>query len=249
LLGVDVVHCSAVNVGSGTVNTEHGVLPVPAPATATLLRGKPIYSQGPEVELTTPTGAALVSALSRGFGPMPPMRITTCGYGAGDNDFPGRANVLRALVGEAIDAREAISIAILEANIDDSTPEVLGYAMDRLLEAGALDVTLSPVQMKKNRPGTMLRVVANPEERERLAQIIIAETSTLGVRIFAAERIVEARDTVEVETPHGKARIKVSGSGHFAPEYEDARRLAAETGVPLREILAEANYAYLKSKR
>jgi len=245
LLGVERVYCSPVNVGSGTVETAHGTLPVPAPATATLLQGKPIYSDGPRAELTTPTGAAIVAALAVEFGGPPPMRITTTGYGAGSKDFPKRANVLRALVGETVEVREATSVAVIEANIDDSSPELLGFAMERLLETGALDVTLSPLFMKKNRPGTLLRVIAYPEHREKLAQMVLAETSTFGVRIYAAERMVEQRRIIDVDTPHGKVRIKVSGSGHFAPEYEDCRRLAAETGVPLRKIMAEAGFAYM----
>ena len=139
-------------------------------------------------------------------------------------------------------------MSVIEANIDDSTPEVLGYALERLLEAGALDVTLSPLQMKKNRPGTLIRVIATAERREALADMVLAETSTLGVRIFSAERRVQAREIVEVETPHGKVRVKVSDSGSFAPEYEDCRRLAAETGTPLQEILAAASHAYMGSR-
>jgi uncharacterized protein (DUF111 family) len=230
LLDVDEIHCSPVNVGSGTVKTEHGVLPVPAPATAELLAGKPVYARGPSVAL-------------------PPMQITATGYGAGDKDFQEHANVLRVLIGEASGAEEATTVAVLEANIDDSSPQVLGYAMEQLLEAGALDVTLESVLMKKNRQGTLLRVIAKPEDREALAQIVFAETSTLGLRIYSAERRVKARHTVEVETPHGKVRIKIAENGSYAPEYEDCRKLARETGVPLKQILADANLAYQKNIR
>ena len=247
LLGVDEVYCSALNVGSGTVNTEHGLLPVPAPATAALLVGKPIYSAGPAVELTTPTGAAIAATLARRFGALPPMNIAASGFGAGDRDFPGQANVLRVLIGEQSGASEADSVAVIEANIDDSTAEVLGYAMERLLESGALDVTLEAVVMKKNRPGVLVRVIAKPEDRESLASLLLEETSTLGVRFYAAERRVQARRMVEVETPRGKVRVKVAANGSFAPEYEDCRRLAAASGVPLRTILAEAGHAYLKN--
>jgi uncharacterized protein (TIGR00299 family) protein len=249
LLAVDAVYCSPLNVGSGTVNTEHGVLPVPAPATAELLHGKPVYSRGPAMELTTPTGAAIASTLAVEFGVMPPMHISATGYGAGDKDFPEHANVLRVMIGEASGAVESTTISVIEANIDDSTPQVLGYAMERLLEAGALDVTLESVLMKKNRQGTLLRVIAKPEDREGLAQIVFAETSTLGLRIYPAERRVKARGIVEVQTSHGKIRIKISENGSFAPEYEDCRKLARETGLPLKEILAEANLAYLKKSR
>jgi pyridinium-3,5-bisthiocarboxylic acid mononucleotide nickel chelatase len=249
LLGVDGIYSSALNVGSGTVLTEHGVLPVPAPATAELLTGKPIYARGPAVELTTPTGAAIAVTLSKDFGPLPPMRISATGYGAGDKDFPEHANVLRVLVGETSDTRESTTVAVLEANIDDSSPQVLGYAMERLLEAGALDVTLEYVLMKKNRPGTLVRVIAKPEDRETLAQMMFAETSTLGLRIYSAERRVQARHILEVETPHGTVRMKISGDGSFAPEYDDCRKLALDSGIPLKQILAEANLAYFKNIR
>ena len=249
LLGVDAIYSSPLNVGSGTVNTEHGVLPVPAPATAELLTGKPIYSRGPALELTTPTGAAIAATLAKDFGPLPPMRISSTGYGAGDKDFPDHANVLRVLIGESTDARESTTVAVLEANIDDSSPQVLGYAMERLLEAGALDVTLEYVLMKKNRPGTLVRVIAKPEDRETLAQLMFAETSTLGLRIYSAERRVQARRILEVETPHGQVRIKISADGSFAPEYDDCRKLAIASSIPLKQILAEANLAYLKNIR
>jgi uncharacterized protein (TIGR00299 family) protein len=249
LLGIEEVHVSAINVGSGTVQTEHGVLPVPAPATGALLAGRPIYARGPELELTTPTGAAIASALGSGFGVLPPMRISSVGYGAGDRDFPQHANVLRVLIGEKTAAPEAVLVSVLEANIDDSSPQVLGYALERLMEAGALDVSLSPLQMKKNRPGMLLRVIAKPEDKEELARIVFAETSTLGLRIYCAERRVEQRSVVEVETPWGKVRGKVAGEGVFTPEYEDCRGIAKSTSVPLRQVLAAATEAYLKKTR
>lgn len=246
LLGVEDVFVSAVNVGSGTVKTEHGILPVPAPATAALLEGKRIYARGPEMELTTPTGAAIASTLASGFGPLPAMRITAIGYGAGDRDFKDHANVLRVLIGEKTAAREATLVSVIEANIDDSSPQVLGYAIERLMEAGALDASLSPLQMKKNRPGSLLRVIARPEDQEKLAQMIFAETSTLGLRIYSADRRVEERKIVEADTPYGKVRIKVSGHGGFAPEYEDCRAIAMRTGTPLPLVIAAAQQAYLK---
>jgi uncharacterized protein (TIGR00299 family) protein len=249
LLGVHTIHSSPLNVGSGTVNTEHGVLPVPAPATAELLKDQPIYARGPSVELTTPTGAAIAVTLAADFGALPAMRVNATGYGAGDKDFSEHANVLRVFIGEPSGAEEATTVAILEANIDDASPQVLGYAMERLLEAGALDVTLESLLMKKNRPGMLLRVIARPEDREALAQMIFAETTTLGLRIYSAERRVKARRVAEVETRHGTVRIKIAENGSFAPEYEDCRRIARETGLPLKEILAGANFAYLKTIR
>ena len=249
LLGVDTLVCSPLNLGSGTVQTEHGLLPVPAPATAALLCGKPVYARGPAMELTTPTGAAVVATLAKDFGPMPPMRISSGGYGAGSRDFPDQPNVLRALLGEASGAEEATAITVIEANIDDLSPQILGYAMERLLDAGALDVTLQPLEMKKSRPGTLLRVLAKPEDRDRLAGIVFAETSTLGLRMYAAERRVQSRRWVEVTTSHGTVRIKVAGDGAYAPEFEDCRRLAIATGTPLKQIIAEANFEYLKNSR
>jgi uncharacterized protein (TIGR00299 family) protein len=248
-LGIEAVYGSPVNVGSGTVNTEHGVLPVPAPATADLLRNTPIYVRGPELELTTPTGAALLTTLAAHVGTLPPMRISATGFGAGEKDFKEHANVLRVLIGEKTGAGEATTVAVLEANIDDSTPEIIGYAMERLLEAGALDVTVTPVQMKKNRPGVMLSVIARLEHQEELARVLFLETSTLGLRIYTAERRVQGRQIVEVSTPHGPVRIKVSDSGSFAPEYEDCRKVAARLGVPLKQVIADAGFAYLKNSR
>ncbi len=244
LLGVTSIVSAPLNVGSGTAKTEHGLLPVPAPATAALLRGKPIYSDGPAVELTTPTGAALAVTLARDFGVLPPVKIARIGYGAGGYDFPDRANVLRVILGEETGAVEATTIAVIEANIDDLSPEILAYAMERLLEKGALDVSLQPIEMKKGRPGTLLRVLARLEDRETMAALIFAETSTLGLRMYSAERRVQARRWVEVETPQGKVRVKVSSEGAYAPEYEDCRRIAQETGTPLKQVIAEANYAY-----
>jgi pyridinium-3,5-bisthiocarboxylic acid mononucleotide nickel chelatase len=249
LLGVTTIVSAPLNVGSGTASTAHGILPVPAPATAELLRGKPIYSDGPAVELTTPTGAALAVTLARAFGALPPVKIATAGYGAGGYDFPDRANVLRVILGEETGAVEATTITVLEANIDDLSPQILAYAMDRLLDKGALDVTLQPIEMKKGRPGTLLRVLARPEDGETMVQTIFAETSTLGLRTYTAERRVQARHWVDVETPHGKVRMKVSGEGAYAPEYEDCRRIAQESAVPLKHVIAEANFAYLKNSR
>ncbi|MGH9559657.1 MAG: nickel pincer cofactor biosynthesis protein LarC, partial [Bryobacteraceae bacterium] len=249
LLDIGEIHASAINVGSGTVKTEHGILPVPAPATAALLESKPVYSSGPVFELTTPTGAALVSTLAASFGAMPPMRIASIGYGAGDRDFPGQPNVLRAMVGEASGATEATTVSVLEANIDDSTPQVLGHALERLMESGALDATLSPLQMKKNRPGALLRVIARQEDREKLAQMIFAETTTLGLRIHTAERRIVERRILNVETQFGSVRIKISENGGFAPEYDDCHAIAARTGTPLPRVISAANEAYLKSQR
>jgi len=240
LLGVSEVHCSRINVGSGTVETEHGTLPVPAPATTELLIGKPVYAAGPVTELTTPTGAALLSTLATGFGAMPPMRVLAQGFGAGDKDFPMQANVLRVLIGQHTAATESTTVSVIEANIDDSTPQVLGYAMERLLGEGALDVTLSPLFMKKNRPATLLSVICAPDRAEDLAAIVFAETSTLGMRIHQAERRVLARTISEVETPYGKIHVKHAQNGTYTPEFDDCRRAAIEHNVPLRTVISAA---------
>jgi len=249
LLDVAEVHASAVNVGSGNVQTEHGLLPVPAPATARLLEGKPIYARGPEVELTTPTGAALAVTLASSFGPLPAMRISNIGHGAGERDFKQHANVLRVLIGERTGALEATLVSVIEAHIDDSSPQVLGYALEKLMDAGALDAALSPLQMKKNRPGSLLRVIARPEDQERLAQIVFAETSTLGLRIHSAERRVEPRSMIEIETPLGRVRGKVSAQGAFAPEYDDCKLIAQRTGTPLQLVFAIAQESYFKNPK
>ncbi len=248
-LDVASVYCSPVNVGSGTVETEHGVLPVPAPATARLLTGAPIYAQGPAMELTTPTGAAVAVTLAERFGPLPPMKVARTGHGAGTREFSGQPNVLRVILGETTPADEALTVSVIEANIDDLNPQVLAWSAERLLESGALDVTIEPILMKKGRPGNLLRVIARPEDREMLAQQVFAETSTLGVRVYSAERRVRARTFTEVDTPYGRIKIKVSSEGDFAPEYEDCRKLAIQSGVPLKQIIAEATYAYLNRTR
>ncbi len=247
-LGIEEIRSSRINVGSGTVNTEHGVMPVPTPATAELLKNKPIYSAGPETELTTPTGAAVITTLACDFGGLPPVRVLSQGFGAGDKDFATQANVLRVLIAERTYAAESSTVAVIEANIDDSTPQVLGYATERLLAAGALDVTLTPVFMKKNRPGTMVSVIAAPEMTEQLAAVLFSETTTLGVRILQAERRVLARETTAIGTPYGNIRIKHTETGSFAPEYEDCRNAAMQHNVPLRVVIATANELFRNAK-
>ena len=247
LLKVDEVYSSPINVGSGTVKAAHGVLPVPAPATALLLKDKPIYVDGPAFELTTPTGAAILAALAKGYGNMPALSITSLGYGAGTKDFPNRANVLRITIGEKLNSAEAQTVLLIEANIDDSSPQVLGYTMDQLFLAGALDVTLTPVLMKKNRPGHVLTVVAKQEDKDTLSNLILRETTTLGLRISSAERRTLPREFIEVTTPHGPVRIKVTGNG-FAPEFDDCQALARSKNVPLKDVIGAANFAYLKTK-
>jgi uncharacterized protein (TIGR00299 family) protein len=251
---VDEFVCSALNVGGGTVNCAHGTFPVPAPATVELLRDAPVYSSGLQAELVTPTGAAIVKTLASRFGAFPEMKIEKSGYGAGSRDFPGHPNVVRLTIGETVSAALAAetaseTITVLEANLDDLNPQVFGYVMDRLLEEGALDVFGMPVQMKKNRPGSLLTVLCKPEDASRLTQLIFTETTTLGVRRRDEMRQTLARRWQSVSTPWGEVRIKIASMNgtvtNYAPEYEDCRRIAAEQHVPLKRVMGEAVEAYL----
>jgi uncharacterized protein (TIGR00299 family) protein len=256
-LGVDEVICSPLNVGGGTVTCAHGTFPVPAPATVELLKNVPVYSSGLQAELVTPTGAAIIRTLTTRFASFPDMKIEKAGYGAGTRDFPAHANVLRITIGEAASKLAANTsqetISVLEANLDDLNPQVFGYVMDRLLEAGALDVFGMPVQMKKNRPGSLLTVLAKPDDADKLAQIIFAETTTLGVRRREEKRQVLARKWQTVPTRFGDVRIKIASLNgtvtNYAPEYEDCRRIAAEHRVPLKSVMQEAVQEYLQSKK
>lgn len=249
-LGVGEIVCSPLNVGGGTVKCAHGTFPVPAPATVELLKQAPAYSSGIEAELVTPTGAAIVRTLAKRFGTFPEMKIETSGYGAGSRDFPGFPNVARLVIGES-DALKATTetISVLEANLDDLNPQVFGYVMDRLLEQGALDVFGIPVQMKKNRPGTLMTVLCQPADASKLTSIIFAETTTLGVRRREETRQCLARRWEQVRTPWGEVRIKVASMNgtvtNYAPEYEDCRRIASEQHVPLKTVMQEAARAYL----
>jgi hypothetical protein len=225
-------------------------MPVPAPATAALVKGLPAYSEGPAVELTTPTGAAIVATLAASFGPMPAMKISAVGYGAGDRDFPDRANMVRLTVGESSGASESTEIFAIEANVDDMSPEWAGYVREQLLEQGALDVTMMPVFMKKDRPGYQIQVLTKPEDRDRLGDLLLAETTTLGIRYYPAQRRVLERGWKTVDTVYGEVRIKVASEGgvirNFAPEYEDCKRVAHDKKVPLKMVWQQANFEYLR---
>ena len=250
LLGVEKIYCSPLNLGSGTIKAAHGVMPVPAPATAALVKGIPTYSDGPAVELTTPTGAAIVATLASEFGVMPAMRTSAIGYGAGDRNFKDRANLLRVVVGEQSGAAEATKVVVIEANIDDMNPQIAGHVLERLIEAHALDVTLTPVYMKKNRPGFVISVIAKPENREELGGLLLAETTTLGIRMYEADRRVLERTWRQVTTKFGNVRVKVASENgsvrNFTPEYDDCRKIAIEEGVPLKDVIQQANFEYLR---
>ncbi|MGB9072788.1 MAG: nickel pincer cofactor biosynthesis protein LarC [Terriglobales bacterium] len=250
-LGVDEWVCSALNLGGGTVQCAHGTLPVPAPATLKLLQDAPVYSSGPQFELVTPTGAAIVKTLAARFASFPAMRIEKAGYGAGTRDFPGYPNVLRLTIGESVAAAAGAwreTITVLEASLDDLNPQVLAYAMEQLLAAGALDVFSLPVQMKKGRPGALLTVLAKPEDADRLAKLVFAETTTLGVRRREEQRQTLARRWESVSTTWGPVRIKIASMNgtvsNYAPEYEDCRALAEKHGVPLKKVMEEALRKY-----
>jgi len=257
LVEVSELVCSPLNVGGGRVETEHGSLPIPAPATAELLKGIPIYSTGIEGELVTPTGAAIVSTLAVSFGPMPAMKVERIGYGAGEKDLPQHANVARLFVGESVEvvkpqpgAAGDELVSVIEANLDDMSPQLYGYFVEQALAAGALDVTCSAVQMKKNRPGLLVTVLCAPESSEPLAQLLFEQTTTIGLRIYEARRKVLEREFVSVKTPYGEVRVKVAKREgkvvNVAPEYEDCQRLAAEKSVPLKEVILAAQLAYMQ---
>lgn len=254
-LSVAEWRCSALNVGSGFANCAHGRMPVPAPATAELLQGAPTYVAGPQMELTTPTGAALLRALDCRFDNEMPVVVTTSGYGAGNRDPEGFANVLRLSVGtaEQTQARQRAfpgdRVVVLECAMDDATPQVLAHAMELALEQGALDVMAASVTMKKGRLGTLLTVLCKPEDEEALEALLFRETTTLGIRRREEERVILDREFVTVETQYGKIRMKIASAVgevlRAMPEYEDCRRAAREHGVPLRAVMevAAATYA------
>lgn len=231
---------SELPMGRGFVQCQHGRLPVPAPATLEILKGYPVKNADVEGELVTPTGAAIVATLSSGVGSFPSLKITKIGYGMGRDEFPDRPNLLRLVLGEPIEAHQADQVAVLEANIDDMNPEFYDYLMDRLFELGALDVSLSPLLMKKNRPGTLLRVIVEENNAEALSELILRESTTLGVRRYMVGRKKLPREVQEVETKYGRVRVKISGEMRFQPEYEDCKRLALERGVPIQEVYQEA---------
>jgi pyridinium-3,5-bisthiocarboxylic acid mononucleotide nickel chelatase len=251
-LGIEKVYCSPLHVGTGTVECAHGTLPVPAPATAELIRGKPIYSTGVEGELLTPTGAAILTTVSSGFGPMPSMTLEEIGYGAGTSE-PTIPNLLRVAIGEALDEVKGYQIeqvAVVETSIDDMNPELYDYLIHKMLDMGAHDVFLTPLQMKKNRPGTMVTVICVPDNVGKFSDFLMRETTTIGLRWRVDNRIKARRTTREVQTKYGTIKFKVAQVGDSAinvsPEYEDCKRVAIEKKVPLKEVIEEVRAAALR---
>ena len=247
--GADTIVCSPLNVGGGMVSSAHGLFPVPAPATVRLLGEAPVYSGAVQKELTTPTGALIATTFAGSFGPLPAMAVERVGYGAGARDEPSTPNVLRILIGRAAEnTREAERVTVIECEIDDMNPQIFGVVMDQLNAAGALDVFYTPVQMKKNRPGTLLTVVARPDRQGAIADIIFRETTTIGLRHYEVDRECLPRELVTVETPLGAVRFKVARRDgrvvNAVPEFEDCSRLAAAHHLPVKEVQAIAVRAY-----
>jgi pyridinium-3,5-bisthiocarboxylic acid mononucleotide nickel chelatase len=251
-LGIERFLCSAINIGSGFIHCQHGIFPVPAPATADLLRHATIYQKFANAELVTPTGAAILAAVVNRFESMQGFAVDRIGYGAGTKQFDEFPNCLRLMIGEERPAASSPApgdIIVIEANIDDMTPQNFGYATEKLLAAGALDVFTLPVQMKKGRPGHLLQVLATSDRADALSRIIFQETTTIGIRRHRAERNTLDREFVEVETEYGKVKVKVSKLEgtvvNYTPEYEDCARIAREKDVPLKQVQAQAIAAYV----
>ena len=240
-LGIKKITSSQVPLGSGFISGAHGEIPLPAPATIALLKDVPVYGRDIQTELITPTGAALITSLADDFGSAPSLKLESIGYGAGGRDLPF-PNLLRVLIGDST-TNESVNLeqlSVLESNLDDLNPEIYPYLTERLFEAGALDVTLIPVHMKKNRPGTQIRVLTNPGTADLLRSIIFEESTTLGIRQYQVDRFSLFRSIEELETPYGSVRIKIAnineGQVKISPEYEDCARLAKKHQIPLQQI-------------
>lgn len=253
LLGIEAVFSSALNMGGGFVKANHGVLPVPAPATARLIEGVPVYSSDTAFELTTPTGAAVIRTIAKEFGKMPGFVPAIAGYGAGGREILGRPNVLRIMIGEMHDRSFSESIHVIETNIDDMNPQVYGYLTERLFEKGALDVFLTHIIMKKMRPGVMLSVLCKRDRADELIRLILKETSSIGVRCHETSRVTMDREIRTVNTRYGRAGVKVSSyeglPEKYMPEYDDCAKLAREKDLPLTDVMEEVRLQATKKKR
>jgi uncharacterized protein (TIGR00299 family) protein len=244
LLGITEIISSPVNLGTGTIRSAHGTLPVPSPAASELLKGVPVYSSSILFELTTPTGAAIISTLSSSFGPLPRMKIERIAYGAGNKDFPEQPNVLRLFLGEPVAAYAEDSSIVIETNIDDMNPQTYDYIIEKLMKQGAQDVYLTPIIMKKGRPAILLSVLTDKARSEAVLDTIFRETTSIGVRINEVGRKKLSREIRDVETIYGTVRVKVSRQGDetltVTPEYEDCRKIAEEKQIPLKQVIEEA---------
>ncbi len=239
ILGIKRLMVSPLPLGSGFVKTAHGRIPVPAPATLALLKGVPVLNSGVPQEMVTPTGAALATGLAASFGPMPPMVVQNVGYGVGSRELPDRPNLLRIIIGHEEHGEQTDTVVVLETNLDDMRPEGLGYLMERLFRAGALDVVFLPAQMKKNRPGVQVQVIGRPEQKDPLMEIMVQETTTLGIRFRYSRRMVLERNQEAVESPWGKITVKRvvrEKSSRLVPEYDVCREIALKNNIPLRDI-------------
>ncbi|MCX7919863.1 MAG: nickel pincer cofactor biosynthesis protein LarC [bacterium] len=244
LLGIQIIYASKLNLGNGLVKTKHGTFPIPAPATVELVKGIPVYNLGIEYELVTPTGAAIITTIAEKFGTMPAMEINAIGYGAGDLEIPEIPNFLRVFIGKKVEPQKEETITVIETNIDDLNPQFYGYLMDKLFAVGALDVYYTPIHMKKNRPGILLSVLTNAANVDKLSEIIFAETTTFGLRIYTAQRQTLDRESVPVQTKYGTINIKIGKHNgkivSIAPEYQNCLLAAEKNGVPIKEVYQEA---------
>ncbi len=242
-LGITELHFSRVPLGRGMTRSDHGLLPVPGPATLELLKGLPVFGVDLESETVTPTGAAIVRALGKGFGDQPSMTIDKVGYGTGQKEFSNRPNLFRLVLGKASSGFIAEEMLLLETNIDDMNPQLYDYVMERLFSTGARDVFLAPIQMKKNRPGTLLSVICEPAKRDAVAKIILQETTSIGVRYHSTNRLILPREFKTVKTRFGEVRVKFvvrpDGGKRAAPEYDDLKRIAAAKKLPVKLIYEE----------
>ncbi len=250
LLGISQIMASAINVGSGMVKTAHGMLPIPAPATAELLTNIPYYQSSTQFELTTPTGAVIISTLGFSFGLMPSMKVERTAYGAGDKEFPGIPNVLRLMIGQPISGYEEDTSIIIETNIDDMNPQVYDYLIEKLMQQGAHDAYLTPIIMKKGRPAVLLSVLTDRLKSDVVLDTIFRETTGIGVRIHKVGRKKLTREIKTVDTMYGNVRVKISKRGDdiltITPEYEDCRRIAEEKQVPLKQVMEEAKNQFFR---
>ncbi|HWO41510.1 MAG TPA: nickel pincer cofactor biosynthesis protein LarC [Candidatus Eisenbacteria bacterium] len=258
-LGIERFYFSPAPLGRTVVRSDHGPLPIPGPATLELLKGVPVHGVAVEGETVTPTGAAIVRAFAKAFGEPPEMTVEKIGYGAGEREWPGRPNLFRLILGSAAGWQHE-EMLVIETNIDDMNPEFYDHVFDRLFGAGARDVFLSPIQMKKNRPATLLRVIAGPADREKIARVLFEETSTIGIRYYAVGRLVLKRSVGTVKTPYGVLRVKIveepNGAHRAIPEYDDLKRIAAARNIPLKrlydevtQLLSDASYSPRSTRR